>query len=73
MIAITTFEAISARGNLLISVGHVIVDSLSDRLGVTLSRSKEYDGFSGTVNVELNGSSFAITLFKPSTSESLVF
>lgn len=51
------------------SLGHYIVDSLADRLGVRLAYEKNVDGFMGSTTVELSsmsGRDVIVTLLKPS-------
>ena len=51
------------------SLGHYIVDSLADRLGVRLTYEKNVDGFVGSTTVELSsqsGRDVTVTLLKPS-------
>lgn len=51
-----------------ISIGHVIVDSLADRLGASWSTADKHKGLIASAAAELDDSLFNITLFKPCKS-----
>lgn len=53
------------------SVGHLIVDSLAERLGIPLSYASNLDGFLGQNTVRLVNQDASIALFKPSESVTL--
>ncbi|KZP16492.1 peptidyl-tRNA hydrolase [Athelia psychrophila] len=47
------------------SVGHLIIDSLAARLGVTLASDRNMGGLVGRVETTLGDSLVSVTLFKP--------